>query len=130
MPTPRYYPSASSYNNWLVVAGGYHGSSLCVVEILDVGNQQWSTGPSLPTPWESMKSSTVGDTWYPVGGGGDKGWSALCVCCIFEDSCCTFCITQHYNMEAVAVSPLYLVLPTEYWRISTGCWWLGREASV
>ncbi len=47
--------------------------------ILDVGNQQWSTGPSLPTPWESMKSCTVEDTWYPMGGGDDKGYGLPCM---------------------------------------------------
>ncbi len=68
MPTPRYVPSATSYKHWLVVAGGYHGVCLQTVEVLDVSNMQWSTGPSTPTPWYSMKSTTIGDTWYLMGG--------------------------------------------------------------
>ncbi len=72
MPTPRYVPSATSYKHWLVVAGGYHGVCLQTVEVLDISNMQWSTGPSTPTPWYMMQSTTVGDTWYLMGGGCEK----------------------------------------------------------
>ncbi len=68
MSTPRWLSSATSYKHWLVVAGGYHGVRLQTVEVLDVSNMQWSTGPSTPTPWISMKSTTIGDTWYLMGG--------------------------------------------------------------
>ncbi len=65
MSTPRWLPSATSYKHWLVVAGGYHGVRLqASVEVLDVSNMQWSTGPSTPTPWNKMKSTTIRDTWY------------------------------------------------------------------
>ena len=63
MSTPRCWPSATSYKHWLVVAGGYHGVCLQTVEVLDVSNMQWSTGPSTPTPWGRMKSTTIADTW-------------------------------------------------------------------
>ncbi len=77
MPTPRYWPSATSYKHWLVVAGGCHGVCLqASVEILDVSNMQWSTGPSTPTPWIGMKSTTIADTWYLMGGEcTGVGWS-------------------------------------------------------
>ena len=68
MLTRRSSPSVTSYKNWLVVAGGYRGRSLSTVEILDVDNKRWSTGPSTPIPWNSMKSSLIGDTWYLMGG--------------------------------------------------------------
>ncbi len=68
MSTPRWLPSATSYKHWLVVAGGYHGVCLQTVEVLDVSNMQWSTGPSTPTPWVAMKSTTIGDTWFLMGG--------------------------------------------------------------
>ncbi len=69
MSTPRCVPSATSYKHWLVVAGGCHGICLhASVEVLDLSNMQWSTGPSTPTPWCSMKSTTIGDTWYLMGG--------------------------------------------------------------
>ncbi len=61
--------SATSYKHWLLVAGGYHGVRLqASVEVLDVSNMQWSTGPSTPTPWAAMKSMTIDDTWYLMGG--------------------------------------------------------------
>ncbi len=68
MPTPRCWPSATSYKHWLVVAGGRHGVCLQTVEVLDVSNMQWSTGPSTPTPWVEIKSTTIGDAWYLMGG--------------------------------------------------------------
>ena len=63
MPTPLSFPSATSYKHWLVVAGGFSS-----VEVLNVHNKQWSTGPSTPTPWSSMMSTIIGDTWYLMGG--------------------------------------------------------------
>ncbi len=68
MSTPRCGPSATSFKHWLVVAGGHHRVRLQTVEVLDVSNMQWSTGPSTPTPWYKMKSATIGDTWYLMGG--------------------------------------------------------------
>ena len=70
MPTSCYHPSATSYKHWLVVAGGYKGTgnSSSTVEVLDVHNKQWSTGPSTPAPWNSMMSTIIGDTWYLMGG--------------------------------------------------------------
>ncbi len=63
------WPSATSYKHWLVVAGGYYGVRLqASVEVLDVSNMQWSTRSSTPTPWAAMKSTTIGDTWYLLGG--------------------------------------------------------------
>ncbi len=74
MSTPRWGPSATSYKHWLVVAGGNHGVRLqASVEVLDVSNMQWSTGPSTPTPLGNMKSTTIGDTWYLMGGQ-CEGW--------------------------------------------------------
>ena len=68
MTTPHWLPSATSYRQWLVVAGGHHEICLQTIEILDVFNMQWSSGPSTPTPWTMTKSITIGDTWYLMGG--------------------------------------------------------------
>ncbi len=77
LPTPRCVPSATSYKHWLVVAGGYHGVRLqACVEVLDVPNKQWSTGPSTPSPLIKMKSTTIGDTWYLMGGECEKLWQS------------------------------------------------------
>ena len=82
MPTPRFYPSATSYKHWLVVAGGYRRGYLSTVEILDIDNKQWSTGPSTPIPWYSMKSIIIGDTWYLMGGGHSYGTYTTDVCSV------------------------------------------------
>ena len=60
-----------------MVAGGYthigisrttYDTLSTVVEVLDIHNKQWSTGPSTPTPCSSMMSTIIGDTWYLMGG--------------------------------------------------------------
>ena len=70
MPTARSQCSAVMYNKWLVVAGGWseQGLHLSSVEIMDTINKQWYTGPPTPTAWTSMKTATVGDTCYFMGG--------------------------------------------------------------
>ena len=70
MPTARSHCSAVTYNQWLVVAGGTseQGNYLSSVEIMDTINKQWYTGPPTPTAWTSMKTATVGDMCYFMGG--------------------------------------------------------------
>ena len=68
MPTPRSSPSVTSYEHWLVVAGGCRRGPLSTVEVLDIDSKQWSTALSTPIPWYSMKSTIIGDTWYLMGG--------------------------------------------------------------
>ncbi len=65
---PRSLPSATTYKHWLVVAGGHYDHNT-PIEILHVTNMQWSTRQTSPTPWKRMKSATIGDTWYLMGGG-------------------------------------------------------------
>lgn len=75
MPTSRCAPSAATYNEWLIVAGGVADNDIEVatVEVLDVANKQWHTGPPTPMPWHRMRSTVIGNTWYLFGGGYD--WS-------------------------------------------------------
>jgi len=63
MPTARSVCSAVVYNNeWLVVAGGWDGSSrLSSVEIMNVDSKQWHIGPPTPVPWSYMKTALLGD---------------------------------------------------------------------
>ena len=80
MPTPRYRPSATSYKHWLVVAGGRRNNILLsTVEVLDIENKQWSNAPSTPIPWDTMKSTIIGDTWYLMGGRYDVATNATYV---------------------------------------------------
>lgn len=76
MPTPRAYCSAVVYNRWLVVAGGinvntYRSQDLSTVEILNIDRKQWSSAPSTPVPWNSVRPALVGDTCYFMGGARD-----------------------------------------------------------
>ena len=69
MPTARSRVSSTCYKHCLVVAGGYKDNiSIDKVEVLDVNTNQWSTGPSTPTPWNEMKSVVIDNIWYLMGG--------------------------------------------------------------
>ena len=62
--------SALVHNEWLVVAGGWSASGglLSSVEVMNTNSKQWYAGPPTPIPWRSMKTATVGDECYFMGG--------------------------------------------------------------
>ena len=69
MHTARSGCSAVVYNEWLVVAGGEAGGRhLSSVEVMNTDTKQWFAGPPTPTPWCCMKTATVGDDCYFMGG--------------------------------------------------------------
>ena len=70
MSMARSHCSAITYEEWLVVAGGWseEENPLSSVEIMNANNKQWYIGPPTPIPWSSMKTATVGDTCYFMGG--------------------------------------------------------------
>ena len=69
MHTARSECSAVVYNEWLVVAGGEAGGRhLSSVEVMNTNTKQWFAGPPTPTPWRCMKTVTVGDVCYFMGG--------------------------------------------------------------
>ena len=111
MPTPHYSPSATSYKHWLVVAGGcringYTINFVSSVEVLNVDNNQWSTGPSIPTPRQNMKSTTIGDTWYLMGG--YDGWgNATDGCYISLEALALHSATDGSNIWRKLPSPNY-----------------------
>ncbi len=81
MSTPRFWPSATSYKNWLVVACGCsHKVCLQTVEVLDVFNMQWSTGSPIPTLRIRIRSTTIADIWYLIGGWCENVGYCLDVC--------------------------------------------------
>ena len=69
MPTACGYPSAVVYKQWLIVAGGETGDR--TLEVLDVASNQWYSAPSTQAPWNSMKSTILGDMWHLMGGYSD-----------------------------------------------------------
>ena len=62
--------SAVVHNEWLLVAGGISASSewLSSVEVMNTNSKQWYAGPPTPIPWDYMKTATVGDVCYFMGG--------------------------------------------------------------
>ena len=74
MPTASIQCSAVSYERWLVVTGGWYKKS---VEIMDTIDKQWYSAPSTPISWIMMKTATVGDTCYFMGGFTAEGFAAF-----------------------------------------------------
>ena len=69
MPTARSQCSAVANNEWLVVAGGKMAEQyLSSVKVLNTKTKEWHTRPPLPVPLCNMKTATVGDTFYFMGG--------------------------------------------------------------
>ena len=62
--------SAVVHNEWLVVAGGWlsSGGRLSSVEVMNINSKLWYAGPPTPLPWVAMKTATVGDECYFMGG--------------------------------------------------------------
>ena len=74
MITPREYPAVSTYNKYLVVAGGSDGVDLDSVEILDTSTcyYQWHSTTPLPLHCRRMTSAVIQNTVYLLGGTLDK----------------------------------------------------------
>ena len=70
MHTARSHCSAVVHNEWLVVAGGLSASGpmLSSVEVMNTNSKQWYAGPPTPIPWVVMKTATVGNECYFMGG--------------------------------------------------------------
>ena len=69
VPNARSNCSASIYNEWLAVAGGWRdGLEVSTVDIMNTNEKKWYAGPPTPTPWHNMKTAIVGDTCYFMGG--------------------------------------------------------------
>ena len=66
MPTPRWSPAVSTYNIWLLVAGGYGGGHLATVELFNTSTNQWLTASPLPTACHYLTSTILQDDCYIV----------------------------------------------------------------
>ena len=79
MHTKRTFCSAVVHNEWLVVAGGRStlGARLSSVEVMNTNSKQWYAGPPTPIPWHSMKTATVGDKCYFMGGSDATGYYSV-----------------------------------------------------
>jgi serine/threonine-protein kinase PknK len=69
MPTPRGSYGATYIDDRIVVVGGEEPTMvLNVVELYDIADGKWSTGPPMPTPRHAEVVATVGNTVYAIGG--------------------------------------------------------------
>ncbi len=68
MPTSRSHSSVATYNEYLIVAGGYNGECLSSVDVMNIDTKQWYSGPPAPRSFSYMKTATVGDMSYYMGG--------------------------------------------------------------
>ncbi len=74
MPTPRRRSSVVTYNEWLIVAGGVNnGGSLSSVDVMNIDTKEWYSGPPAPS-FSAMKTVTVDDMCYYMGGYGADRW--------------------------------------------------------
>ena len=69
MLTPRQDPAATTYQLWLLVAGGMNFKKpIYNVELFDCATFQWHTIRPLPKPSVGMTSCVIGNIWYLLGG--------------------------------------------------------------
>ena len=69
MNVARNYTTAVSFNNHIIVAGGWDDKGLSSsVELLDVASRRWYIAQSLPNPRSELKSTLIGNTLYLMGG--------------------------------------------------------------
>ena len=68
MPTPRALAACVATEQALVVAGGFDGSDLATVEIMNISTKQWTTVSPLPQKQSQLSGTVCGDTLYLAGG--------------------------------------------------------------
>ncbi|XP_064407372.1 actin-binding protein IPP-like [Halichondria panicea] len=69
MNIARHSSTAVSFNNHIIVAGGYNEKvRISSVEVLDVASRRWHIAQSLPNPRSDLKSTLIGNTLYLMGG--------------------------------------------------------------
>ena len=72
MPTPRQSAASVTTEQALVVAGGYDGSCLATVEVMNISTKQWTTVSPLPQKQYELSGIVCGDTLYLAGGWRDS----------------------------------------------------------
>ncbi len=61
--------TAVSFNNHIIVAGGYDDKGrISSMEVLDVASRRWYIAQSLPNTRSELKSTLIGNTLYLMGG--------------------------------------------------------------
>ena len=74
MPTARRSTTSVTYESYLIVIGGALADTVTLVEVLDIPNQTWYTGPSLPENMYNVHAVVVGNSLYLLGGNSTSVW--------------------------------------------------------
>lgn len=74
MPTARRSTTSVTYGSYLIVFGGALPETVTVVEVLDIPNQKWYTGPPLPEGIYNVQAVVVGNSLYLLGGNSTSVW--------------------------------------------------------
>ena len=103
MPTSRHSVVITSYQNWLIIAGGedekrYRSKT---VELLDTLSKQWYEGSPLPDVYSEMSSAINGNMWYLSRGRSSKSTNNKHVLSVCLDEL----ISQAASQSAVTTSP-------------------------
>ena len=81
MPTKRLNTAAVCSGKTLVVIGGYSGSVVSGVELLDIDSLKWFIASELPHPFHSASATVCGDNLYLVGGWDESGLTKSVLTC-------------------------------------------------
>ena len=74
MPTARRSTTSVIYGNYLIVIGGALAETVTIVEVLDIPNKKWYTGPSLPEIMYNVQAVVVENSLYLFGGYSTSVW--------------------------------------------------------
>ena len=74
MPTARRSTTSVTYESYLIVIGGALADTVTLVEVLDIPNQTWYTGPSLPENMYNVHAVVVGNSLNLLGGSSTSVW--------------------------------------------------------
>lgn len=76
MPTPRRSTTSIVYDTYLIVLGGIGAlpSMVTIVEVLDIQNQKWYFGQSLPEKMYNVQAVVVENSLYLLGGNSTSVW--------------------------------------------------------
>ena len=93
MPTARRSTTSITYGSYLIVIGGALADTVTVVEVLDIPNQKWYTGPSLPEDMYNVQAVVVENSLYLLGGYSTSVWYC------FLPTLITGAINAFYNLS-------------------------------